>query len=213
MIQDPYEVLGVSHDASMDEIKKAYRKLSRKYHPDANINNPHKEEAEEKFKQVQEAYDQIVKERESGTSGSYGYGGSSYRGYTSGTDDPELQAAANFINTQHYREAMNVLNNISNRNGTWYFLHAIANAGLGNNVAARQDAETACSMEPDNAQFRQLQQQLSGMGDWYQASGRGFGYEDCGQGSTVSRTCMSICALLICCSCCGSGGVPIFCCI
>ena len=61
---DPYSVLGVSRDASMDEIKKAYRKLSRKYHPDANINNPNKEQAEEMFKQVQQAYDQIVRERE-----------------------------------------------------------------------------------------------------------------------------------------------------
>ena len=58
---DPYSVLGVSRDASMDEIKKAYRKLSRKYHPDANINNPNKEQAEEMFKQVQQAYDQIVR--------------------------------------------------------------------------------------------------------------------------------------------------------
>ena len=52
---DPYEVLGVSRGASDDEIKKAYRKLSRTYHPDANINNPNKAEAEEKFKQVQQA--------------------------------------------------------------------------------------------------------------------------------------------------------------
>ena len=57
---DPYEVLGVSRGASDDEIKKAYRKLSRTYHPDANINNPNKAEAEEKFKQVQQAYKQIM---------------------------------------------------------------------------------------------------------------------------------------------------------
>ena len=60
---DPYSVLGVSQDASDEEIKKAYRRLSRKYHPDANINNPDKDKAEEKFKEVQQAYDQIMKER------------------------------------------------------------------------------------------------------------------------------------------------------
>lgn len=60
---DPYQVLGVSRSASDDEIKKAYRSLSRKYHPDANINNPNKDQAEEKFKQVQQAYDQIMKEK------------------------------------------------------------------------------------------------------------------------------------------------------
>lgn len=63
---DPYQVLGVSRSASDDEIKKAYRNLSRKYHPDANINNPNKDQAEEKFKQVQQAYDQIMKEKQSG---------------------------------------------------------------------------------------------------------------------------------------------------
>ena len=59
---DPYHVLGVSQDASDEEIKKAYRALSRKYHPDANINNPLKEEAEVKFKEVQQAYQQIMDE-------------------------------------------------------------------------------------------------------------------------------------------------------
>ena len=53
---DPYSILGISRDASDEEVKKAYRKLSRKYHPDANIDNPNKEQAEEKFKQVQQAY-------------------------------------------------------------------------------------------------------------------------------------------------------------
>ena len=65
---DPYSVLGVPRSATDDEVKKAYRRLSRKYHPDANINNPNKDQAEEKFKQVQQAYEQIMKEREYGYS-------------------------------------------------------------------------------------------------------------------------------------------------
>ena len=60
---DPYKILGVSRDASDEEIKKAYRALSRKYHPDANINNPNKAQAEEMFKTVQQAYNQIMKEK------------------------------------------------------------------------------------------------------------------------------------------------------
>ncbi|MCI8287489.1 MAG: J domain-containing protein [Lachnospiraceae bacterium] len=74
---DPYSVLGVSRNASEEEIKKAYKALSRRYHPDANVNNPNKVQAEEKFKEIQSAYQQIMKERTSGYSGA-GYGGSGY---------------------------------------------------------------------------------------------------------------------------------------
>ena len=84
---DPYSVLGVDRNASDEEIKKAYRRLSRKYHPDANINNPHKDEAEAKFKEVQQAYQRIMDERERGyTSGGYGQSssGSGYSGNTYG---------------------------------------------------------------------------------------------------------------------------------
>ena len=70
---DPYKVLGVSRDATDEEIKKAYRKLSRKYHPDANVGNPNQAAFEEKFKEVQQAYDQIMKEKEyGGSQGGYG---------------------------------------------------------------------------------------------------------------------------------------------
>ena len=67
-MRNPYQVLGVAEDASEDEIKKAYRALSRKYHPDANINNPNKAQAEETFKQVQEAYGQIMGDRDTAVS-------------------------------------------------------------------------------------------------------------------------------------------------
>ena len=84
MTYDPYSVLGVSRDASEEEIKKAYKALSRKYHPDANINNPNKDQAEEKFKEIQAAYQQIMKERTEGYSYGGGYGRQSYGGSGSG---------------------------------------------------------------------------------------------------------------------------------
>ncbi len=71
MLNNPYEVLGISPNASNDEVKKAYRDLSRKYHPDSYVDNPLADLAEEKFKEVQEAYDQIMKERDGGYQSGY----------------------------------------------------------------------------------------------------------------------------------------------
>lgn len=199
---DPYSVLGVSRDASMDEIKKAYRKLSRKYHPDANINNPNKEEAEEKFKQVQQAYDQIVREREQGTSQSSwsgGFGG----GYQTQDDQRsmEMRAAANYINAAHYQEALNVLNRMTERNGEWYYYHAIASAGAGNTANAMEDARRAVEMEPNNMQYQQLYQQLQSGGQWYQNMGNGYGYERPGNG-LGSCCCQCLCLNMLCPGCC-----------
>ena len=228
MMTDPYQVLGVSRDASTEEIKKAYRTLSRKYHPDANINNPNKAEAEEKFKQVQQAYKQIREEKENGTSsyssqgsyggsyGSGGYGGSygngGYGGYNYGssTEDAELRAAANYLNNMRYQEAMRVLNNISRHNAQWYYLHAIANAGLGNNISAVQDAQTAVNMEPDNMQYRQLLSQLQGGGQWYTDMGQGYGYERAG--GDMGKWCCECLAINALCNCCCYGGRGFYCC-
>lgn len=219
---DPYSILGVSRDASDEEIKKAYRKLSRKYHPDANINNPNKDQAEEKFKEIQQAYDQIMKEREYGSSGNYGYGGNTgyggfggFGGYggsqnNSGYQDEEAirrQAASNYVQSGHYQEAMNVLSSLKERNAQWYYLSAVANMGLGNNVNALNDIKEAVRLEPDNAQYRMLQQQMEGGGTWYQEMQNPFG----GMPTGSDDYCMKLCLANLACSlCCPGGGV--FCC-
>ncbi|HIZ43666.1 MAG TPA: DnaJ domain-containing protein [Firmicutes bacterium] len=193
---DPYKVLGVDPSASDEEIKKAYRALSRKYHPDSNVNSAHPEIAEAKFKEVQQAYEMIMKQRHGGQStesGSYGgggsYGGNPFGGFggfggaysgrrTGGYEsetDTYLRAAANYINSRHFREALNVLEGIKDRNGTWYYYHAAANAGLGNNIQALESAKRAVALEPDNQQFQMLLRQLESGGSWYEAMGEGYG--------------------------------------
>ena len=160
-MRNPYEVLGVSPGATDEEIKKAYRKLSRQYHPDANVNSPHPEIAEEKFKEVQQAYTQIMKEKQQGYAGGYqngsaqsgpygayggyggfgGFGGFDFNGQSeqrSQQNDPvNMQAALNYIRNGYYKEALHALNDIpaGQRSARWYFFSAVANQGAGNNVA------------------------------------------------------------------------------
>ena len=149
-----------------------------------------------------------------GYGGSYGNGGygGNYGGYNYGssTEDAELRAAANYLNNMRYQEAMRVLNNISRHNAQWYYLHAIANAGLGNNISAVQDAQTAVNMEPDNMQYRQLLSQLQGGGQWYTDMGQGYGYERAG--GDMGKWCCECLAINAMCNCCCYGGRGFYCC-
>lgn len=181
MINDPYKVLGISPNASNDEVKKAYRDLSRKYHPDSYIDNPLSELAEEKFKEIQEAYDQIMRQREGGgfsNANSYTYGQNSYSGGTE-EENVRMQAVYNYINSGHYREALNVLSGISNRNARWFYCSAIANAGMGNNIEAINHAQQAVNMEPGNVEYQNLLNQLKWRSQRYQSTrmGSGAGYD------------------------------------
>jgi molecular chaperone DnaJ len=210
-MMNPYQVLGVAPGASDEEIKKAYRNLSRKYHPDANVNNPNKAEAEEKFKEVQQAYDQIMKEKQQGSafgggygyagagrSGGYGYGSST--GYQREAESPKLQAAANYIANRCYGEALNVLSDIpvSERRARWYYFSAMANQGAGNNIIAKEHAAKAVEMEPSNMEYRQFQQHLEYGGTWY--TNMGSNYER--PYSSAGNWCLSMLFLNLLCNCC-----------
>ena len=205
---NPYQVLGVSPSASDEEIKKAYRNLSRKYHPDANINNPNRAQAEEKFKEVQQAYDQIMKEKQQGsayggnygTSGGYGYYGGNRGYYENAGESTQMRAAANYIANRHYAEALNVLNNIpfGERSARWYYYSAIANQGAGNNIRAMEHAKRAVEMEPSNMEYRQFLQHLEYGGTWY--TNMGSAYEK--PYASAGNFCMSLLCMEAMCWCC-----------
>ena len=100
-MKDPYKVLGVSPDASDDEIKKAYRALARKYHPDNYNGSDLADLAEEKMKEVNEAYDAVKKMREAGQSYSGQSSFSSSGSYSGGLAEARRLIAAGSLSLIH----------------------------------------------------------------------------------------------------------------
>ena len=222
MISDPYKVLGVSPDASDEEIKRAYRKLAKKYHPDMN---PGDEEAARKMNEINEAYDQIknpekAQQEAYRQQGAGGYGGPYGSPFGGGYGDPftawyeaqrrqqeeyarttptEIQAARNYINYGRYMEAINALSGVkdADRTAQWYHLSALANAGAGNRMTALDHARRAVQMEPGNAQYRQVLEQLEQTGRVYQQTQRGFHTTQLDLG----KVCLALC---LCNSCAGA---------
>lgn len=215
-MQDPYEILGIPRNASEEEIKKAYRNLSRKYHPDANLNNPNKGEAEEKFKEVQKAYKMIMNKEDTSS-----FGGFSYRDFSGGNnwnrernntsqnmdqEDTYLNAAANFIRNGMYSDALRVLSDIKNRNAKWYYHSAVANAGIGNQVTAVEHIKQAIAMEPQNMEYQRMLQQIQNGSSWYNDMGGTYGMPN----MSGNDYCLKLCIANIVCNLCFGGGG--FCC-
>lgn len=192
MIDDPYKILGVSPDASDEEIKRAYRKLAKKYHPDLN---PGDEEAAKQMQRVNAAYEQI-QDKDKG-----GY--APFRGTEAPSDsDRYQQAAYQYIRYRRYQEALNVLNSTQQRDAQWYYLSALANDGLGNQATALEHMRRAVSMEPDNLTYiRALEQLQSGGRAYTQQAGNYQGYPN----RTDPCTNLLLCWFLNMC-CCGGPG-------
>ena len=194
-MRDPYEVLGVSPDAGDDEVKRAYRDLARKYHPDNYQNNPLADLAEEKMKEINEAYDTITKGRSGGSSGgyaqSYGYGGgSSYQQQRQYAGSAVYAQARNAINRNDLEEAEQLLQGAPSRNGEWYFLMGSIAYRRGWLDEARQNYQIAVQMEPSNMEYRQA------LGMMRQG---GYGYQPDLMGSSCDA--LDCCTAMMCMNC------------
>ena len=208
-MNDPYKILGVPESASDEEVKKAYLKLARKYHPDNYHDNPLADLAQEKMKEINAAYEQITKERSGGgrpraSGGAYGYGGSTYQQYSGQSSSSVLQQVRIAIQTGDLSRAEGLLASYEDHNAEWNFLKGSVCYRRGWMDEAKRYYENACRMDPGNPEYqRALDYMERGTQTAYHPDGP-FGTQVCG-GDLCSRLCCGYLALNMC-------GVPIICC-
>ena len=152
-MKNPYEVLGVSENATDEEIKTSYRNLAKKYHPDNYTDSPLADLAEEKMKEINEAYDRICDMRRNGSrssssTGSYGSSSSYNR-----TSYPDVRQ---YIMNGRLDDAMELLNGVpeGSRNAEWYFLMGMVFSRKGWNDQAYNYFQRAYQMDPGNQEYQ-----------------------------------------------------------
>ncbi|HIX65908.1 MAG TPA: DnaJ domain-containing protein [Candidatus Anaerotruncus excrementipullorum] len=193
---DPYKVLGVSPNATDEQVKSAYRELAKKYHPDNYANNPLADLAQEKMQEINQAYDTIMAQRKRGGGGGYQSSGPSAGGYSQFSDIRRL------INAGRIAEAQELLDGVAaaNRDAEWYFLKGSIYYSRGWLDDALQCFQRACSMNPQNTEYSAAYNQLL----WQRQTGqpRQYGGMGAGQPYVGGCSCCDVCAAMYCASCC-----------
>lgn len=165
---NPYEVLGVNPGASQDEIKSAYRKLIKKYHPDQYGDNPLKELAQEKLIEINKAYEMLSKNggsnyssNNSSYSSSSNYSNNNYSNNNYSNNFNDFQEIRRMIQSRNFSSAEQRLNSISNRNAEWHFLYGVVMFNKNWYDAAFEHINTAVRMDPNNFEYRQTLNSLN----------------------------------------------------
>lgn len=193
-MSDPYSILGVSPNASDDEVKRAYRELARKYHPDNYQNNPLADLAEEKMKEVNEAYDAINHMRSGGASGStyQQQTGYAYQQQRQSSATPIYNRVRQLINSGDVNSAEQLLRDAPVKDAEWHFLSGCVAYRRGWLDEARQQYQVACNADPGNAEYRQA---LNMMQQGGQA------YRPYGAGDMASAQACDCCTTMMCMNC------------
>ena len=169
---NPYEILGVKPGASQDEIKKAYRQLIKKYHPDQYGDNPLKELAQEKLIEINKAYEMLTKNE---SSGSYSNNSSSWNStynasnnnsnYSNTNSFNDFQEIRRMIQSRNFSYAEQKLNSITNRNAEWHYLYGVVMYNKNWYDSALEHITTATRMDPNNFEYRQTLNSLQQRGN------------------------------------------------
>ena len=186
-MKDPYEVLGVPHGASEEEIKKAYRELARKYHPDNYANNPLADLAQEKMKEINEAYATLTKGGGS-QSASQPYGGT----YDAGGDNDVFAEVRRMIQMGNLDGAEAKLNGIANHSAQWYYLRGVIAQRRGWMDEAAQNFRIAMNMYPTNYEYRNAANS---------AGSGAYTYRQTQYGDSATDDLCTCCSSLMCLNC------------
>lgn len=208
-MNDPYSVLNVSPNASDEEIKKAYRELARKYHPDNYVDNPLADLASEKMKEVNEAYDAIQRMRGGKSTGASGPGGGGYSGYSGGGysgqnygGQGQFAQIRQLIAMGNVAQAEQMLRAVQDHNAEWNFLMGAVSYRKGWLDEAQRYYETACQMDPSNQEYAQALNVMRQGGRPYNMGGGGMG------GTSPCDCCSSLICADCCCECTGGDLIP-----
>ena len=210
-MRDPYQVLGIPSTATDEEVKKAYRNLARKYHPDNYQDNPLEDLAQERMKEINEAYETIRTQRKAAQSGGQSYGGYTggySQGYNAGAYGGVWQRVRLAISQGNLNLAEELLNAQTDHNGEWNFLKGAVCFKRGWMDEARRYYETAVQMDPGNAEYQRALDMLNGNGAAYRPNG----YGHVTTGNCAGDNCSSLCAACACMNCLFGSGGYFFCC-
>ena len=196
-MRNPYEVLNIREGASIDEIKKAYKELVKKYHPDQYQNNPLSGLAEEKLKEINQAYDSLLRDNETKSS--------NYKtqGNTNGYSDTNLysQVRMNIMNG-NIQEAESLLNRINTKDAQWHYLRGLIFMRKGWYNEAVSSINIAVNMEPSNMEYRDALNRIAYANNQYQSNGYTRRYSS-GGGPDLCTMCQCLICSDCCCECMG----------